>query len=163
MMNRSRIALTLLTALALCLMAPLTASAQEGGGGAGGGLILTTTTTGPTTSLGLTIGGIVFAVRSSKSKQTALAYYLDDNRPEVQQTLALGHGGASDDLAAYFSTYAADLDQETWQKVLRENHKELGQILAKDGKIEIQDAQRFEEVILTSLAERGLLIVQHEG
>ena len=89
MMNRSRIALTLLTALALYLMAPLTASAQEGGGGAGGGLILTTTTTGPTTSLGLTIGGIVFAVRSSKSKQTALAYYLDDNRPEVQQTLAL--------------------------------------------------------------------------
>ena len=158
MMNRSRIALTLLTALALCLMAPLTASAQEGGGGAGGGLILTTTTTGPTTSLGLTIGGIVFAVRSSKSKQTALAYYLDDNRPEVQQTLALGAGGASDDLAAYFSTYAIELDQQTWQKILRENQAELNSILAKKGKIEVEDAARFETVIFTALAERGMLV-----
>lgn len=158
MTNRSRIALTLITTLSLCLLAPLTASAQEGGGGgAGGGLILTSTTTGPTTTLGLTIGGIVLAVRSSKSKQTALAYYLDDNRPEVQQTLALGHGGASDDLAAYFSTYAVELDQQTWQKILRENQKELNAILAKKGKIEIEDAARFETVIFTALAERGLL------
>jgi hypothetical protein len=161
MTNRSRIALTLITTLSLCLLAPLTASAQDtpsgGGGGAGGFLSTSSTTTGPTTTLGLTIGGIVLAVRSSKSKQTALAYYLDDNRPEVQQTLALGHGGASDDLAAYFSTYAVELDQQTWQKILRENQKELNAILAKKGKLEIEDAVRFETVIFTALAERGLL------
>lgn len=160
MTKRSRIALTLITALSVFLLAPLTASAQEGGGGgsAGGGLISTTTTTGPTTTLGLTIGGIVLAVRSSKSKQTALAYYLDDNRPEVQQTLALGAGGASDDLAAYFSTYAVELDQQTWQKILRENQAELNSILAKKGKIEVEDAARFETVIFTALAERGMLV-----
>jgi|GEM_PF-4658195 hypothetical protein len=160
MTKRSRIALTLITALSVFLLAPLTASAQEGGGGgsAGGGLISTTTTTGPTTTLGLTIGGIVLAVRSSKSKQTALAYYLDDNRPEVQQTLALGAGGASDDLAAYFSTYAIELDQQTWQKILRENQAELNSILAKKGKIEVEDAARFETVIFTALAERGMLV-----
>ena len=160
MTKRSRIALTLITALSVFLLAPLTASAQEGGGGgsAGGGLISTTTTTGPTTTLGLTIGGIVLAVRSSKSKQTALAYYLDDNRPEVQQTLALSAGGASDDLAAYFSTYAIELDQQTWQKILRENQAELNSILAKKGKIEVEDAARFETVIFTALAERGMLV-----
>ena len=162
MTKRSRIALTLITALSVFLLAPLTASAQDtpsgGGGGAAGFLSTSSTTTGPTTILGLTIGGIVLAVRSSKSKQTALAYYLDDNRPEVQQTLALGAGGASDDLAAYFSTYAVELDQQTWQKILRENQAELNAILAKKGKLEAEDAARFETVIFTALAERGMLV-----